>query len=58
MSQPTLFSALSDLGIGGLQFGGQPHSAGMNGAGHYGMTLNRLFNGGHIKKNFQIQAHS
>lgn len=39
MSQPTLFFALSDLGIGGLQFGGQPHSAGVNGAGHYGMTV-------------------
>lgn len=39
MSQPTLFFALSDLGIGGLQFGGQPHSAGVNGAGHYGTTV-------------------
>lgn len=33
----------SDLGIGGLQFGGQPLSAGTNGAGHYGMLLLHAF---------------
>lgn len=38
MCQATLFSAHSDLGIGGLQFG-QPFSTGINGAGHYGMPM-------------------
>lgn len=31
--------AHSDLGIGGLQFGGQPLSTGINGAGQYGMPM-------------------
>lgn len=32
-------TAHSDLGIGGLQFGGQQFSAGVNGAGQYGWSL-------------------
>lgn len=34
-----LLSAHSDLGIGGLQFGGQPLNTGINGASPYGMFM-------------------
>lgn len=38
MSQKILFSC-PNSGIGGLQFGVQPHTAGMNGAANYGKTM-------------------
>lgn len=39
MCQPTLFSAHSASGMGGLQFARQPFSTGTNGAGKYGMSM-------------------